>query len=238
MTPSETVTAFIAAIERMDLDTAVAMLSEDVSYENMPMSPIVGRAAVRATMEQFLGAATSVDWPVSAQFAEGNRVANERVDRFRIGEGWLELPVAGFFEVDGDGLISLWRDYFDLPTYMDQLTSLLGGDATGAVALQPIVYVTDMDRSIAWYGNVVAREPASTSEHWSTFDVGGVTLALHHSDGASSEGSVGLSLVVDDDLEAFLERTGLNAAIQDQPFGRSLTIVDPDGTPIQVNEHH
>jgi len=124
MTPSETVTAFIAAIERLDIDAAVAMLSEDVSYENVPMQPIVGREGVRATLAGFLGAATEVSWPVSSQFGHGNRVANERVDKFKIGDGWLEMPVAGFFDVDEDGLISLWRDYFDLATYTDQMAAL------------------------------------------------------------------------------------------------------------------
>ena len=124
MTPSETVTAFIQAIERIDVDAAVAMLAEDVSYENVPMQPIAGRDGVRAALNSFLGAATEVDWPVSSQLQSGNRVANERVDRFKIGDGWLEMPVAGFFDVDDDGLITLWRDYFDLATYTDQMAIL------------------------------------------------------------------------------------------------------------------
>jgi limonene-1,2-epoxide hydrolase len=52
---------------------------------------------------------------------------NERLDRFKIGDGWLELPVAGVFEVNGDGLIKLWRDYFDLTVYTSQLTALTSG---------------------------------------------------------------------------------------------------------------
>jgi limonene-1,2-epoxide hydrolase len=56
----------------------------------------------------------------------GNVVVNERLDRFRIGEGWLELPVAGFFEVTDDGRISVWRDYFDMATYTNRLAALTG----------------------------------------------------------------------------------------------------------------
>ena len=124
MTPSETVTAFIEAIERLDVDAAVAMLAEDVSYENVPMRPIAGREGVRAALASFIGAASEVSWPVSSQIGHGNRVANERVDRFKIGDGWLEMPVAGFFDVDDHGLITLWRDYFDLATYTDQMAAL------------------------------------------------------------------------------------------------------------------
>lgn len=126
MTPSETVTAFIAAIERKDIDAAVELLADDVSYENVPMKPISGRERVRAALGSFLGVASKVEWPVSSQLAVGNRVANERIDRFKIGEGWLEMPVAGFFDVNDDGLITLWRDYFDLATYTDQMAKLSG----------------------------------------------------------------------------------------------------------------
>lgn len=251
MTPSETVTAFIEAIERLDIDAAVAMLADDVSYENMPMSPIVGRRSVRATLEMFLGTASEVEWPVSSQFGDGNRVTNERVDRFKVGDGWLELPVAGFFEVDGDGLITLWRDYFDLASYTDQLAALTGG--VDRLGLQPIVHVTEMERSINWYSTLLGKEASFSSEHWSTFSVGDGTLALHSVDqrslvegsaveGSAEEpagnGSVELSLVVDDTLEALLDRTGWDAAIDTQPFGRSLVLHDPDGARIQVNEHH
>jgi limonene-1,2-epoxide hydrolase len=39
-------------------------------------------------------------------------VFNERTDRFDMGAKWIELPVAGVFELRG-GKISAWRDYFD-----------------------------------------------------------------------------------------------------------------------------
>ena len=124
MSPSEIVTAFIEAIERKDVAAAAAMASPSISYENMPMQPIVGREAVAATLEMFLGNATEVDWVMVRQHEVGQVVFNERIDRFQIGNGWLELPVAGVFEVDDDGLITLWRDYFDLASYQRQLGEL------------------------------------------------------------------------------------------------------------------
>ena len=123
-TPAETVSAFIAAIEAKDLDTAMAFLSDDVSYENVPMAPISGKPMVRAALDSFLASATQVEWVVSRQMESGNAVANERLDRFQIGSGWLELPVAGFFEVNPDGLVTLWRDYFDMASYTRQLGAL------------------------------------------------------------------------------------------------------------------
>ncbi len=126
--PEAVVAAFIAAIESKDIDAAVELLADDVSYENVPMSPIAGKEAVRATLGAFLGAAAQVEWPIRRQVVAGNVVVNERLDRFQIGDGWLELPVAGFFEVTDAGLISLWRDYFDMASYTGQLAALTATD--------------------------------------------------------------------------------------------------------------
>jgi hypothetical protein len=72
MTDPETVVAtFIAAIEAKDIDAAIELLADDVSYENVPMSPIVGKDAVREKLGAFLGAATQVEWPISRQVVAG-----------------------------------------------------------------------------------------------------------------------------------------------------------------------
>lgn len=124
MTPSETVTQFMQAIERKDVDAAGALVADDISYENMPMQPIVGRDAMVATLNMFLGNASEVDWQIVSQYEAGSVVFNERVDRFKIGDGWLELPVAGIFHLDDAGLITLWRDYFDMGSYQRQMAEL------------------------------------------------------------------------------------------------------------------
>ncbi len=126
MSPDETVRAFIRAIERQDVDAAVSMTAPDISYENMPIEPIVGRDGLRATLEMFLAPAAIVDWQILSQHEVGDVVVNERLDRFQIGDGWLELPVAGVFHLDDSGAITLWRDYFDMGTYQRQMEELSG----------------------------------------------------------------------------------------------------------------
>ena len=126
MTPAEIVTAFIHAIERKDVAGAAALVADDISYENMPMDPIVGREGMSATLEAFLAPAGEVDWQILEQWEFGHTVINERLDRFEIGAGWLELAIAGVFEINDDGKITLWRDYFDLPTYHNQLPEKSG----------------------------------------------------------------------------------------------------------------
>lgn len=123
MSPTEVVSAFIAAVEAKDVDAAVALTDPDISYENMPIDPIVGRDGVRATLAMFLEPAVSVEWRVEASYEVGSTVINERVDRFEYPAGWLELPVAGVFHV-ADGLITVWRDYFDMATYQNRLVEL------------------------------------------------------------------------------------------------------------------
>ena len=124
MSPSETVTAFIAAIEAKNIEAAVALAAENISYENMPMSPIVGHAGLAATLSGFLEPAATVEWRILQQWEVGRVVVNERIDRFQIGAGWLELPIAGVFTIDDDDKIAVWRDYFDMGSYTRQFAAL------------------------------------------------------------------------------------------------------------------
>lgn len=103
--------------------------------------------------------------------------------------------------------------------------------------LQPIVYVSDMTQSVEWFRQLLAAAPTVESGHWSTFAVGDGTLALHLTDDVGPLGSVELSLVAEVPLEDVASRFSPIPLIDEQPFGRSFTVVDPDGTKIQVNEH-
>jgi limonene-1,2-epoxide hydrolase len=122
--PADVVSSFIAALERKDLDHALSHLTEDCEYDNVPMGKVVGRDAVRATLEPFLAGFDRVEWLLHHQIATGNldhgMVMNERLDRFGKGDQWLELPVAGVFVVV-HGQIALWRDYFDRDTLVRQI---------------------------------------------------------------------------------------------------------------------
>lgn len=126
MSAQDVVDAFIAAIERQDVTAAVALTAAEVSYENMPIDPIVGHDGLAATLRAFLEPAGAVEWRILRQHEVGRVVFNERLDRFELGDGWLELPVAGVFEVGPDDRITLWRDYFDMGSYQRQFAALTG----------------------------------------------------------------------------------------------------------------
>ena len=120
MTPAETVTAFIHALEAKDLDTALELVTDDVEYDNVPMAKVFGPSGIRTALEPFMSGLGLVEWVVHHQVEQGDVVMNERVDRFQAGDRWIELPVAGLF-VLRDGKIALWRDYFDLGTFQRQI---------------------------------------------------------------------------------------------------------------------
>lgn len=115
MNPSEVVTAFIGAIERGDYDGAFALVTDDLEYDNVPVPAIHGAAQARAWLEGFLAHVDEIEWKIHRLIADGDVVVTERTDRFRFKDRWVDLPVAGVFELR-DGKIALWRDYFDLQT--------------------------------------------------------------------------------------------------------------------------
>ncbi|HEX4016138.1 MAG TPA: limonene-1,2-epoxide hydrolase family protein [Frankiaceae bacterium] len=120
MSALDTVNAFMKAAADRDYDTAVSYLTDDIEYQNMPIAAVIGKEAVRGTLDMLLANAEGSEWVVHREVESGNIVMNERTDRFLIGGTWMELPVAGVFELR-DGKIFLWRDYFDLETIMKQM---------------------------------------------------------------------------------------------------------------------
>ena len=114
MTAVETVNEFIRLIDAKDIEGAVALCADDVEYDNVPMGKNMGRAAVLEFLMPMTGGVDEVKFIVHRQTATGNVVMNERTDRFTKGGVSADIPVAGIFEVNDDGEITLWRDYFDM----------------------------------------------------------------------------------------------------------------------------
>ena len=118
---------FIRRVVGKDLDGACELVTDDCEYDNVPMGKNIGPEGIKAFLAPMVDSLDEVQFVVHRQTATGNVVMNERTDRFRTGDTWMDLPVCGVFELTDDGKISLWRDYFDLPTMMDQIAALGGG---------------------------------------------------------------------------------------------------------------
>jgi limonene-1,2-epoxide hydrolase len=123
---NEIVRDFLRACSGRDLDSALELVTDDIEYDNVPIGKVFGPAGVRSVLSGGItDTADEVEWVVLHQVGEGEVVMSERVDRFRIGENWLEIPVVGVFVLDGNK-IKLWRDYFDLDSYRKQKSALFG----------------------------------------------------------------------------------------------------------------
>ena len=114
-TPLQTVRTFLDAFAAMDFDTALRCIHPDAEYTNVPMGTVRGHAGVRQVLEPFFAPIHENEFLMLREAATGPVVFLERLDRHRLDHGWRELPVNSVFEVH-DGLITVWRDYFDLMT--------------------------------------------------------------------------------------------------------------------------
>lgn len=125
MKPTEVVRAFLDAAENRDYDAALALVTDDIEYHNIPMPPVYGPQGVKDTLEMLLSMCQGFEVVVHREVASGDTVMNERTDRFLHNGQWADLPVAGVFVIR-DGKIAIWHDYFDLDTIMKQLAPAAG----------------------------------------------------------------------------------------------------------------
>ena len=117
----ETVLAFIAAWNRRDLAAIGGALAPDCLYHNIPMEPRRGRAEIVDGLRGLVEGCSEIDWRVHHIAGDGAGVVlTERTDDFVRDGKRISVRVMGTFELS-DGLISAWRDYFDLQEYVRQL---------------------------------------------------------------------------------------------------------------------
>ena len=120
MHPIETVKAFMKAMEPLDYDTALQFVADDCAYTNPPpIGTVTGPAGVRAVLEPFFAPTLENEFRILRELASGPLVMLERLDRHRLADKWVELPVTGVYEVHA-GRITYGRDYFDAATILSQ----------------------------------------------------------------------------------------------------------------------
>ncbi|MEE4301970.1 MAG: SgcJ/EcaC family oxidoreductase [Pseudomonadales bacterium] len=112
---------FMAAWSRLDAEELAGYFTDDGVYHNIPAQPVAGREAVQQFIAGFSATWTETVWDIRTLIAEGDVVVCERTDRTKTTQGDVDLPCVGVFEMR-DGRIAVWRDYFDLSTYMNAMT--------------------------------------------------------------------------------------------------------------------
>lgn len=106
---------FIDAWAALDVDAAMAYLAENIIYINQPLEPVIGLVKVRKIIQGILSRTSKVEWKLINIFGRGDTICTERLDCWDFdGRGWsLRLPCIGMFDLDSNGKIRGWRDYFD-----------------------------------------------------------------------------------------------------------------------------
>lgn len=118
--------AFLAAIESRDLRRIESTLAEDVSWQNVPDPPVVGRREVIEFLADIIRWSDLVRWDVaSASYADG--VARvDRLDRFWIEGTEHAVRCDGEFEVDlTTRTVRSVRDVVDLDEWRARITPVL-----------------------------------------------------------------------------------------------------------------
>jgi catechol 2,3-dioxygenase-like lactoylglutathione lyase family enzyme len=110
-----------------------------------------------------------------------------------------------------------------------------------------IVAVSDMNRSIAFYRDLLGLEPAYESPEWTSFGTGATTFALHKAGrgappapGEHPAGTAWMGFTVDD-VQRFHEQAlarGVRCTQEprDEGWGVNANYVDPDGFVFSVSK--
>lgn len=100
-----------------------------------------------------------------------------------------------------------------------------------------IVQTTDMDRSVAFYRDVIGLKPGYSSPYWSDFALGDKRLGIHPllkpGQGVVPFANAVIGVATDDisELRRALDSAGtyVQGEYHDTPSGVVLDFVDPDG---------
>jgi predicted lactoylglutathione lyase len=111
-----------------------------------------------------------------------------------------------------------------------------------SMTLMHIVHVRRMAESLSFY-RALGLAPRHEGPRWSELSVGDAVLALHRAEEKSS-GTQAMALAFAtrarlETLVARLRSAGIRQPLEiaDKAYGRSITVRDPDGHPIRIDEH-
>jgi limonene-1,2-epoxide hydrolase len=110
--PSAVVRDFLEALADGDVDAAIALVADDIVYQNVSLPTIRGKRRLEQGARACYRRGLGFDVRLHRIAEAGSSVLTERTDAISIGSYRSQFWVCGVFEVT-DGKITLWRDYFD-----------------------------------------------------------------------------------------------------------------------------
>ena len=103
--------------------------------------------------------------------------------------------------------------------------------------------VSDMDRSLEFYGDTLGLDIEQQDDDWSMVVAGAVRIGLNgrESETSGGEGGAVIAFAASDDIEEAVEElsaAGVEIAggISEHPWGKVATFLDPDGNELQLYE--
>lgn len=123
----EVVEAFISALERLDLDGALAWVADDVRWVNVPWKTASDKRRFEKVLRAMFRDATRFEVRYADIHERGDGVVyTDRVDIFEGGGISMTLPVRGELRVK-DGRITEWVDRFSWLELLRELGTSLPG---------------------------------------------------------------------------------------------------------------
>lgn len=105
---------FMDCWRRNDLEDAVSRISDGAVFQPDPKAAeVVGRPAIRILWAEYMSRILSYDLEVRHLHGSGGVVFLERIERLTSARGGMILPIVGVYELNADGKIKVWRDYWD-----------------------------------------------------------------------------------------------------------------------------
>jgi limonene-1,2-epoxide hydrolase len=139
----DTIRAFLAAWgdeqHRPDVDRIVSMFAPNGQWTlYVPNGPVIrGREALRAEIERQLAYVAWTECGLLHIVSDDRRVVTERADRFCKNGHVVSHALMAVYELDDDGLITDWREYFDTYDLAKQSGST-PGQLSGLEAPAPV----------------------------------------------------------------------------------------------------
>lgn len=101
---------------RPDVAKIVSMFAPEGQWTlYVPNGPVIrGREALRVEIERQLGYVSWTRCGLVQILSDERRVVTERADQFCKNGRVVNHALMAIYELDGDGLITDWREYFDL----------------------------------------------------------------------------------------------------------------------------
>lgn len=127
--PESVVRNFLASWIRSDVNEMTSFFHEDAVYIDGPKAPIYGLEAITTALGRTATLVPGIAVDIKVLLTGEGTVVVERVDTYSVADKSFHLEVAAVFNVDEQGLLTRWRDYYDLYSVEGQLPpSLRAGE--------------------------------------------------------------------------------------------------------------